>query len=155
MNSNKTTIVLLIVIAGLIGFIAYRKHAAAPSVSNGTPAPVQTAPSASGDTADLVSFSIAPGATVSGTKTVTGSIKGAYFFEAQARGMLLDSNKAVVNSFPISATTDWMTSDAVSFTGTFDTAGVPSGSGFIRIANDNASGDPAHDKFVDIPVVFQ
>ena len=155
MNSNKTTALLLVVIVALVGVMAYRKYAIAPSVPNNTVGPVSGAPSASPDTADLVSLSIPPGAALHGTQTVTGSIKGAYFFEGQARGMLLGADKSVLKHFSITATSTWMTSDAVSFTATVDATGIPAGEGYFRIANDNPSGDAAKDKYIDVPVTFQ
>ena len=48
-----------------------------------------------------------------------------------------------------------MTTDAVSFTGTVDLTGIRATQGYIRLGNENPSGDPSGDKYVDIPVVFQ
>ncbi len=144
----KSKIIIIVIVIVALGLGAYFVSQKSPSA----PAPIA---SISGDTADFVSFSITPGATISGTMTATGSVKGAYFNEANARGMLLDANKNVIKMFSITATGEWMTSDPVAFTTTFDTTGAPSGAGYIRIANDNPSGDPSRDKYIDIPVVFQ
>lgn len=104
---------------------------------------------------ELVSFSVAPHSNVSGVVTATGSIKGGYFFEGQAQGFLLNINKNEIKKFPVTAVGDWMTSEPVSFTATFDATGVPSDFGYIRIANDNPSGDISKNKYVDIPVFFK
>ena len=108
-----------------------------------------------GTTGDLVDFSIPRNSTVSGVTDASGILKGGYFFEATARGMLLDATKTEVKSFPITAVGEWMTSEGVAFTMSFDASDMPAGPGYIRIANDNPSGDPANDKFVDVPVKFQ
>lgn len=153
-NQNKSGRViagiLLVVVVAFLGYLFFKKPVVTP-VGGG----VTDIPSMSGDTADLVQVSLVPGATLSGTVTIAGSLKGGYFFEANARGMLLDASKTVLKTFPLTATSSWMTTDAVSFTGTVDVGGAPAGPGFVRIANDNPSGDPIHDTYIDIPVVFQ
>jgi hypothetical protein len=108
-----------------------------------------------GTTGDLVEFTIQKNAVISGVTQASGLLKGGYFFEGNARGMLLDGNKQVQKTFSITATGDWMTTDAVPFDMTIDASGMLPGSGYIRIANDNPSGDSSKDKYVDIPVVFQ
>jgi len=156
MENNKKTantiiVTLLIVLIVLAAFLFIDGPKA------GAPLDTAQIPAAqmSGDTANMVSLSIAPGAVLAGATTITGTIRGAYFFEANARGMLLDASKNVLKTFPITATTDWMTSDAVSFTTIADATGIAPGSGYFRIANDNPSGDPVNDKYIDVPVVFQ
>ena len=57
----------------------------------------QQPPQISGDTADLVSISPIAGQTLLGTQTIIGSLSGGYFFEANARGILLDANKNVIS----------------------------------------------------------
>ncbi len=116
---------------------------------------VTVLPMITGDTKNLVSFSIAPGATVSGKITATGSIKGGYFSEANMGVNILDANKATLKQGNGTATSNWMTSDPVSFTTKLDFTGIPAGSGYIRIKNSNPSGDPINDKYIDIPVVFK
>ncbi len=109
----------------------------------------------SGDAANLVYSPFPPrGNLPPGITKVEGSIKGGYFFEATARGMLLDADKNILKKFQLKATTDWMTSEPVTFTASIDATGL-SGSGYIRLANDNPSGDPARDKYIDIPVRFE
>jgi hypothetical protein len=142
----KKTIIVIVAIV-ILAYVLLR-----PKVE----APIDNAPVAaiSGDTGNFISFSIAPGAKVSGHTSAVGSIKGAYFFEANAVGKLLDANKNVLKSFPITAVGDWMTADAVAFNTEFDASGI-TGPGYIRIANDNPSGLPENDRFIDIPVVFE
>lgn len=135
----------LIIVAVLVGIFIQK-----PKVETHEPAPAY-----SGDTTNLVSVSLVPGQAVSGMLTVSGTLKGAYFFEANAVGQVLDAEKNVLKSFPLTATTDWMTAEPVSFSGTIDLAGVPLGAGYIRIHNDNPSGEPANDRYIDIPVIFQ
>lgn len=118
------------------------------------PIPLPT-PQISGNTADLVSFSIHPGADVSGIIDAAGSVRGGYFFEGNIVVKVLDAKKNVLKSGNGTATTDWMTADPVSFTTTVDFAGLPAGDGFIRLQNDNPSGDPANEKHIDIPIQFK
>ena len=108
-----------------------------------------------GNKDDLVSLSVKPGDTISGKITVTGSVKNAYFFEANAGMQLLDANKVILKNGNITATSDWMTSAPVSFTGTIDATGIPSGSGYLRIKNDNPSDLRQNDKYIDIPILYQ
>ena len=112
-------------------------------------------PAITGDTKNLVSFSLASGATITDIAHVSGEIKGVYFFEGKAQGFLLDENKKVLNTFPLEATSNWLTADGVSFTASIDTTSALPGAGYIRLKNDNPSGDPEKDKFIDIPIVIQ
>lgn len=108
-----------------------------------------------GNKEDLVSFSVKPRDTVSGVLNLSGSVKNAYFFEANIVIKLLDQNQNVLKEGNGMATTDWMTVEPVSFTSTIDATGL-SGKGFILIQNDDPSdgeGGPA--KKIMIPVVFQ
>ncbi len=151
-------IVLGILVIAMFAYV-FLRPAAVPTPAQGDPAAGDPSssimPAIEGDTASLVAISIEPGEVLSGARVVTGTLTGAYFFEANARGALLDANKNVLKEFPITATTDWMTAGPVAFTFTADASGVPAGAGYLRIANDNPSGDPALDKHIDIPVVFQ
>lgn len=151
MNSKINTVLLVVVILLLgAGFWMINKK---PVVN--TPPVVATTPAISGDVGNFVSFSVAPGTTVSGVIKATGSLTGGYFFEANMVVKILDANKNVLKSTNGTATSDWMTGDSVSFTTTLDFAGIPAGQGYIRLHNDNPSGMPENDKYIDIPVVFQ
>lgn len=112
-------------------------------------------PQVTGNKEDLILFSIKPGQEVSSKMTATGSIKGAYFFEANIGINVLDANKKLLRAGSGMATTDWMTSGPVTFTTNLDFTGLPQGSAFIEIHNDNASGLPENDKSILIPVVIK
>ncbi len=102
MNSKINTVLLVVVILLLgAGFWMINKK---PVVN--TPPVVATTPAISGDVGNFVSFSIAPGSTVSGVMAATGSVKGAYFFEANMIAQILDANKNILKSAPAAATTD-------------------------------------------------
>ena len=119
-----------------------------------TPEDVQNAPvgKIEGNTNDLVAFSVSPGDKVSGILSFSGTVKNAYFFEANIGVNILDENKKLLKAGHGTATTEWMTSEPVSFSGSIDLTGLPPGAGYIQIANDNASGLPENDKFIYIPV---
>ena len=112
-------------------------------------------PQTIGGTGDLVAFSISPGSKISGKVVAIGRIQGGYFFEGNIMVKILDANKNLLKTGNGTATSDWMTVKPVAFTATVDVTGIPSGPGYIRLENDNPSGDPAKDKYIDIPVTFQ
>lgn len=107
-----------------------------------------------GNIYDLVSFSVKPGDTVSGVLNFSGAVKGAYFFEGNIGINVLDVNKKILKQGYAMSTTDWMTAEPVSFSGTIDLTGLPAGLGYIQITNDNVSGLPENDKFIYIPIVI-
>lgn len=108
-----------------------------------------------GNKDDLVSFSITPGQKVSGLLNFSGSVRGAYFFEANIVINILDSDKNLLKASNTMATTDWMTSEPVSFAGSIDLAGLPKGPAYFEIHNDNASGLSEYDKSIQIPIVIE
>jgi hypothetical protein len=108
-----------------------------------------------GNKDDLISFSILPNGKVYGVMTFQGSIKDAYFFEANILINILDADKNVLKASNATAMTDWMTSEPVSFEGDIDFTGLPKGLAYIEIHNDNASGLPENDKSILIPVVIE
>jgi len=107
-----------------------------------------------GNKDDLVFFSVAPGDTISGILNFSGTIKNAYFFEANILVNILDQNKKLLEVGHGTATTEWMTSEPVSFEGSIDLTGLPTGPGYIQIANDNPSDRRDLDKFIYIPIVI-
>lgn len=143
-------IVLILIVLGLY-FLASKK-AESPVINNESDNVIIS--EILGNKDDLVSFSVKPDSEVSGILNLVGSVKGAYFFEANIRIFLLDSKQNILKSGFGTATTDWMTAEPVSFTSSIDSTGI-NGPGFILIQNDDPSdgeGGPA--KKILIPVVF-
>lgn len=139
-------IVLIVVILGGI-YLYTSKKVDAPVVDENNSEVL-------GNKEDLVSFSVKAGDTVSGMLNLSGSVKNAYFFEGNILISLLDSNQNVLKQGYGTATTDWMTTEPISFTSSIDSTGL-NGSGFILIQNDDPSdgeGGPA--KKIFIPVIF-
>ncbi len=152
-NKNSKIVVWVLVIIIAVGawyFLANKK-----SVTNEPVVSLEIL----GNKDDLVSISIVPGATIHEGDIITGSLKNNYFFEANARGDLLNANKDHMTGFPITATSDWMTTEPVNFSFTVsysvDDTPITKGPGYLEISNDNPSGDPANDKHILIPVVIQ
>jgi hypothetical protein len=112
-------------------------------------------PEISGNTADLVSFSILPGSKVNGVLSYKGVVKGGYFFEGNILVGVTDINKKIILQSHANAKGDWMTIEPVSFEGNLDFSKLPKGEAFIEIHNDNASGLPEKDKAIYIPVVIE
>jgi len=107
----------------------------------------------SGNKEDLVSLSILPGAKVSGTIKFTGSVKNNYFFEGNIGVNILDANKKLLRNGYANSTSDWMTTEPVSFKGTIDFTSIKKGSVYIQIKNNDPSGLPGRTKTILIPVV--
>ena len=86
-TSIAISILLVVVVLAMLGFIFSERPAVtvlAPT-TDGFPNLSMT-----GNVSDLVDVSIEPGQSLSGVTTITGSLKGAYFFEATATGKVLD-----------------------------------------------------------------
>ncbi len=139
----------------IIAFVSASVYAYFHFFVGGSPSNMSSASGVSGDVADFVSLSIAPGSIITDVVTITGEIKGVYFFEGKAQGLLLDENKKVLDTFSLDATSNWLTADAVSFKTTVDTTSALPGPGYLRFKNDNPSGDPEKDKYIDVPIVIQ
>ena len=108
-----------------------------------------------GNKDDLISFSIWPNTKVRGILSYRGAIKSGYFFEGNILINILDINKKVIKQSNAVAKTDWMTTDPVSFEGNIDFTGLPAGSAYFEIHNDNASGLPEKDKSILIPIIIE
>jgi hypothetical protein len=155
-NLKLNTILLAVVIVLLIVVVLFvTKKADAPVTNNSENSAPLVDTKILGNVKDLVSFSVNPGEKVSGILTVTGSVKGGYFFEANILVNILDSNKNILKNGHANATTDWMTTEPVSFEGNIDFTGLPKGPAYIEIHNDNASGLPENDKNILIPIIIE
>lgn len=150
------TIILLVILVAFViaGIYIGMNKKSEPKLPDTNPGPDALLSKIEGNTEDLVSFSVLPETKITEPLVANGGLKNAWFFEANAVGRLLDANKNIIKSFPISATTDWMTIETVFFTVTIDPSGMPAGKGYIRIENDNPSGDPSKSKHIDVPVEF-
>jgi hypothetical protein len=108
-----------------------------------------------GNKDDLVLFSIKPGQEVSGKMIVTGEVKGGYFFEGNILVNILDINKNVLKKSYGTATTDWMTTEPVSFTFNIDFTGLILGPAYIEVQNDDPSdGEGGTVKQILIPIII-
>lgn len=163
-NQLRQRIILLLILVIAVVFVGYlwAKKPKTSKSSSFVEVPVLTVvgpavlTGAGVDTAkDLVSFSIAPGAKVSGSVPYNGTISGGYFFEANILVNILDSNKKVIKKSHATAKGEWMTSGPVDFEGSLDFTNIAKGPGYIEIHNDNASGLPENDKSVLIPVIIE
>jgi hypothetical protein len=146
-------IVLFLLVIGL--YFITSKKAESPVTDASKGGLVLPAREITGNKDDLVSFSVNAGSDVSGILYLTGSVKNAYFFEGNIKVDLLDANKNIMKSGFGTATTEWTTTDPVSFTSTIDSTGLI-GAGYILIQNDDPSGgEGGPSKQIFIPVVFK
>ncbi len=94
--------------------------------------------------------------TVNYKVTFTGKLKGNYFFEGSAPVRIEDADGTTVYSSHLEATSDWMTSDYVSFKFTFNsvTDFHPNIGGrmYILIERDNPSGELKDMGQIKIPI---
>ncbi len=155
-NNPKTNTVLIVIILLVLvgGWILYKNQGVEPVDNNAAGGGV-TVPALEGNSEDLVAFSLTSGQEVSGKMEVTGTVKNAYFFEANIGLNILDKDKKMLRQGHGDATTDWMTPGPVSFKGTLDFTGLPSGRAYVEIHNDNPSGLAENDKSILIPVIIR
>jgi len=170
-NISKIIIGVLIVLVLIFGYFAFYKNRQTGELVNQNNDDYQIPVGDTKDDADvseqnylgnredLLSFSIASGSKVSGKITVSGSIKGGYFFEGNLPITILDANKNQTSYGPGhgDATTDWMTAGAVSFKIDFDFSKIPNGYYFIKITQDDPSGGEGGRpiRFVLIPIIVE
>jgi hypothetical protein len=142
-------ILLIILLVIAVGVFVFNK----PKTEN--PPEVITQNEILGNKEDLVSSSISAGDTIGGFVNLSATVKNGYFFEGNILINLLDSKGDILKQGHGNATSDWMTSEPVSFEALIDATGL-SGDGYIEIKQDDPSdgeGGPA--KKILIPVTFE
>jgi hypothetical protein len=111
-----------------------------------------TVTSAATTTDDL---QVEPVTAASTSLTVSGKARGIWYFEASFPIQILNASGTVLAQGAAQAEGDWETTDFVAFTASFNYPAQPMGSnGSIVLKKDNPSGDPANDKQIEVPIVF-
>lgn len=147
---------ILIIVAAIILFVL-PGHTKAPTV-DGTASTTKAA--TTGETPatspDVINLNIKnPDGHISSPFTLTGSVRGNWYFEASFGVQLKSSSGAVIATVPATATSDWMTSAYVPFKAGLVFPAQPAGSkGTLVLRKDNPSGLPENDQALIIPVVF-
>lgn len=102
------------------------------------------------------------GSIVSSPLYMSGSAPGTWYFEASFPIVLVDWDGKTIGQGAAQAESDWMTTDKVPFKATLEFTAPECAQttdychrGAIILKNDNPSGDPARDKAVEIPVLFE
>ncbi len=149
-----TIIVFVLALTVILIYSGNKKVVVAPVTVDNTMLPIVDKSQILGNKDDLVSFSVSPNVKVHGVLSYRGVIKGGYFFEANIGIHILDASKKVLKTSNAVAKTDWMTAGSVSFEGNIDFTGLPTGSAYFEIHNDNASGLPENDKSILIPIII-
>lgn len=155
---NKNTKIIFVILFTLIFSVLAYLYGSGRSGAHLIPArqdPVVPASDILGNKQDLISFSILSHSKMHGIVSYRGIITGGYFFEANILINILDTNKNILKASNAMATSDWMTAEPVNFEGNIDFTGLPAGSAYFEIHNDNASGLPEHDKSILIPIVIE
>ncbi len=109
-----------------------------------------------GNKEDLISFSIWPNTKVhGGIVSFRGIIKGGYFNEGSLGIRILNPKKEVLKSSYGVTKSDWMTGDPLPFEGNIDFTGIPKGSVYFEIKNDNPSDLRQYNKSILIPIIIE
>jgi hypothetical protein len=153
------TVPMVIIIIGLFVLVFVPNK---PALTSVTPQPTPTTATSTDTTQEygvidnLISVDVpAKNATVSSPLSISGTARGAWYFEASAPVELRDASGKVIAQGHVDAQGDWMTEDFVPFKATLTFVKQPAGSaGTLVLKNDNPSGDPARQKELDIPVKF-
>ncbi len=154
-------LILIILVAGAIYIMLQNKETylnifgISPDPGSGEQEPVQNKDGILGNKDDLISFSISPYTKVHGILSYRGVIQGGYFFEGNILINILDAKKNILKKSNAVAKTEWTTSGSVNFEGNVDFTGLPKGSAYFEIHNDNASGLPKNDKSILIPIIIE
>ncbi|HVU06743.1 MAG TPA: Gmad2 immunoglobulin-like domain-containing protein [Candidatus Paceibacterota bacterium] len=151
-NGTKIAIAALIILLGIYAFFALDIPYRSSDEASSTPITGGTNSAAQSDLPFLTSP--ASGAAISSPVHMTGEARGNWYFEASFPIEIVSANGTVLGTGHSNATSDWMTANFVPFTADISFNAGSSSAGFIRIKNDNPSGDPARDKHFDIPVMF-
>lgn len=85
---------------------------------------------------------------------VEGKARGNWFFEASFPVKLVDEGGRELVSSNVQATSDWMTSDFVPFSGQLTFLTVGAKTGYLVLQRDNPSGLKENDKELKVPVRF-
>lgn len=84
-----------------------------------------------------------------------GNAPGTWYFEASFPISIEDpTGKALGQKFA-TAQSDWMTTNLVPFKGSVTVTGNYTGPAFLKIKNDNPSGEPERDKYIRIPITIR
>lgn len=97
-----------------------------------------------------------PGTTIDSPFTITGSVRGTWFFEASFPVVLTDGDGKIIAQGNATAQSDWMTTDFVPFSVTLSFE-KPSyrNNGFLILKKDNPSGLPQYDDAIEVPIHFK
>lgn len=152
MQNKKNVLVLILVVVLVALLFVFRKPEVKLDDQNINP---NQNIAITGNVDDLVSLSVLPGGEITGEFVLTGAVKNAYFFEANIGVSILDKNKNPLLQTFGTATTDWMTTEPVSFTSNLNVTNLPKGEGYILIENDNPSGEEGYSKKIFIPIVIE
>jgi Immunoglobulin-like domain of bacterial spore germination len=102
----------------------------------------------------IVVFIPSSGEMVSSPLHISGEARRNWFFEASAPVELRDTSGTVLAHGSAQAQGDWMTSNYVPFVATLTFTTPTSTTGLLVLKNDNASGELANQKELDIPLRF-
>lgn len=145
-----SSIIIFLLVLAFLGVVKlFGLHKALPAGNANLPAPVISG---------ITVSEPAPDSVISSPLTIQGQVNGGGWsgFEGQVGHVDLidDVTGTVLNSQPLTATTDWTVTPA-SFAATMLFTLPASGTGKLVFHNENASGDPAKDKTFQVPVRFK
>lgn len=152
----KKIIVCLILLSGLVLSACGKKSQPTPT---STPAPTPTPTVVTGVPILETDATIEipePGSVITSPVDIKGLAPGPWFFEGQIQGQIVSESGEVVSTFPLKATSDWMTTEFVHFEGHTEFS-VPDTDRNIHIVikSDNPSGSPENEHSQTFDYVLQ
>lgn len=154
---------ILIIIAAIILFVLPGKTVAPTTNGEATTTPSTTATTTPAVTLShpevanmVVLKTLAAGASIASPLTIEGDARGGWYFEASFPVEIRNAAGEKIAEGPAEAQGEWMTENFVPFKISLTFPEQPTGSmGKVILRNDNASGLPENDRFMEIPVIFQ
>lgn len=150
-------VVIILVVIG--GWYLSQRKAGVTSTNTQTTNTDQVFPESSTPaTADMIVVNpISTSTPIKSPLKVTGKARGTWFFEASAPIAIVDIDGKPLGTGHIEATSDWMTTEFVPFTGTieFTLATSTPDVGAVVFFNDNPSGQASTSYYTALPVFLR
>lgn len=86
---------------------------------------------------------------------LSGQAVGTWYFEASFPVRIYDDNDVELGAGFVTAQADWMTEEAVPFSGTLNFSLPTTTDGYLIFHNDNPSGLPQYDRQIEVPIKFK
>jgi hypothetical protein len=162
-KTSTAIIVLLLIIIGILAWLAFGKPVAAPvTTTTPTSTPAQEEAPASTETPTVKPLhekitvtSPKANAAVGKKFTISGKAPGNWFFEASAPYLVTTPDGDKIAQGTLHAIGDWMTTNLVDFKAEASVNMAYSGPATLVLLRDNPSGMPENDDSLEVPITIQ